>query len=766
MTRRRFLLAGAGAAGALVVGWGVLPPRSRLGSPALWPAVDGEVALNGWIKIARDGSVLLAMARAEMGQGVHGSLAMLVAEELEVDLPAVRLVQAGADAIYGNVAAMVDLVPMRPEAGEPGRKPVAVRLGQWVVAKVGRELGINTTGGSSAVADAWEPLRWAAATARAQLLGAASLAWKLPIDELRLAAGVVTHPSGQRAHFGTLAETAARTPPGEVMLKAPQAWRVIGQPARRPDVPGKTDGSAVFGLDVRLPGLLFADVRHAPALGGSPGRVDNLDEVLRRPGVERIVRLPGVAGSTGALAVVGRTTWHARQAAQALQVDWQAPPLADRSRADSQAVARHLEHEAREAARTGGGFAFHDQGDVAAALARAHRRVEAYYSAPYLAHATMEPLNCTARVAEGRVELWVGTQVPTAARAVAARVAGVPESAVTLHVTLLGGGFGRRLEVDVIAQAVRVAQECGGRPVQLAWSREEDFTHDFYRPAGGALLQAGLDEHGRLTALAITSAGDVPINRLIERTLPALAGPVELPDKTGSEGLWSLPYDVAHRRYAHVATRHAIPVGSWRSVGHSHNAFFAEAFIDELAQATGQDPVAYRLAMLQGLPRHAAVLRLAADKAGWGRPLPAGRARGVALHESFGSIVAQVLEVSIEAGAPRVHRVVCAVDCGIAVSPRGVAQQMESGVLFGLTAALHGGIDIEAGVVRQRNFPDQPLLPLARTPVIETHIVPSTRAPSGMGEPGTPPVAPALASALAVLTGQRWRSLPLRLQNT
>ena len=333
---------------------------------------------------------------------------------------------------------------------------------------------------------------------------------------------------------------------------------------------------------------------------------------------------------------------------------------------------------------------------------------------------------------------------------------------MTLHVTYLGGGFGRRLEVDFIGQAVRIARECSGRPVMLVWPREEDFTHDFYRPAGAALLRAGLDVDGALTALAITSAGDATVPRLIERTVPWLAGPIDLPDKTVSEGLFDLPYAVPNQRIAHVTTRHGVPVGSWRSVGHSHNTFFSESFIDELAEAARSDPVQFRLGLLQAMPRHAAVLRLAAERAGWASALPSGRARGIALRESYGSIVAQVVEASLDdARGPRVHRVVCAIDCGQVVNPGIVAQQMESAVVFGLSAALYGRIDIEAGVVRQKNFPDQPLLTLRDTPAIETHIVPSSREPGGVGEPGTPPVAPALAAALYRLTGKRLRELPL-----
>jgi len=479
---------------------------------------------------------------------------------------------------------------------------------------------------------------------------------------------------------------------------------------------------------------------------------------MRLAGVERVVRLGPYAGSTAALAVVGTTCWHAQQGAQALQVEWRAPQAGT---LDSAKILGELEAQARDAAKTSGGFAFHTRGDATKADQVAARRIEQVYRAPYLAHATMEPINCTARVADGKVELWAPTQVPGLARAIAAQAAGVREEAVTVHVTYLGGGFGRRLDVDFVGQAVRIALECGGRPVQLVWPREEDFTHDFYRPAGAALMQASLDASGWPTGLRITSAGDAITPRWMARAIPALAGPVDMPDKTVSEGLFDQFYGIENQRIAHVATHSGVPIGFWRSVGHSHNAFFSECFIDELAFEARQDPIAFRLALLKDAPRHAAVLKLAADKAGWAAPPPAGVARGVALHESFGSVVAQIAEVTLVNGKPRVLRVVCAADVGTVVNPGIVAQQMESGIVFGLSAALYGRIDIEASAVRQRNFPDYPMLRLADSPRIETHLVPSTRSPGGVGEPGTPPAAPALANALFVLTGNRSRSLPL-----
>lgn len=753
MKRRGWLLGAAAASGALIVGWGVLPQRSRLGSGALMLPGEGDIALNGWIKITPEGVVVLAMPRSEMGQGVHTALPMLAAEELDVPLSAVRLEQAGGDAIYGNVAMLQASLPFHPLEEEREDGFGRVKAGRWIVGKLARELGINATGGSTSVVDAWDSLRVAAATARASLLGAASLQWKLPVSELSVREGVVVHASGKRATYGELAKYAAATPPGDVVLKDRKDWKLIGQPAARLDLPAKVDGTARFGIDVRLPGMKFAVVRLCPMLGGSPGRVD-AQAALAMPGVERIVMLPAYAGSTAGFAVVARSYWQARQAAQAVDVTWHPRPAGP---LDSRRIEADLEH----AVKTRTGFTFHEEGNVDEAERTAARVVEAFYRAPYLAHATLEPMNATARVMDGAVDLWVPTQVPQMCRAAAAHVAQLPLDKVNVHVTLLGGGFGRRLEVDYAAQAVRVAMDCGGAPVQLIWPREEDTTHDFYRPMHVAQLRAAIDTSGRVSSLRIKSAGDAISPRWMERGMPWLAGPLDLPDKTTSEGLFDQPYGFAHQRIEHVATRSGVPVGFWRSVGHSHNAFFTEGFVDELAAQTRTDPLQLRRELLKGAPRHLAVLELAAGKAGWGAPVGAGRARGLALHESFGSIVAQVVEVSLQAGQVQVHRVVCAIDCGTVVNPGIVAQQMEGAVIFGLTAALHGRIDIQDGVVQQGNFPSYPMLRMASAPVVQTWIVASQRPPGGVGEPGVPPVAPAVASALFALTGERRRSLPL-----
>lgn len=754
MKRRNLILSGLGLAGALVVGWGVMPPRSRLGKPDNMLSTEGDVALNGWIKIAKDGSIVLAMHRSDMGQGIHNALTMLVAEELDVPLKSVRLEQAGHDAIYGNVAMFVGTLPFHPLQSEGQDKPMMVKTGEWMVSKVARELGVNATGGSSSVKDAWEHLRIAAATAKASLLLSAADQWKVSAKELTVKDGVVSHASGKSAHFGELAKGAAAQTPDNVVLKDRKDWQLIGKATQRSDIPAKTNGSAVFGMDVRLPNMLFASVIQVPHMGGSLSSMDT-QEALAMPGVVKCIQLFSASGSAPGFAVIAKSTWHAQQAAQKVKAQWT-------QRKEGAIDTKRIESELIEKLKSESGFAFHEQGDAAKAEAGAARVIQAQYKAPYLAHATMEPMNCTAQFKNGQMEIWAPTQVPGLARAAAAKVADLAEDKVKLNVTLLGGGFGRRLEVDVVVQAAQLAMAADGAPVQLVWSREQDMTHDYYRPMHVAQLSAAINAQGQVESLQIKSAGDAISPRWMARVLPALSGPVDAPDKTTAEGLFDLPYGFAHQRMSHVSTKMGVPIGFWRSVGHSHNAFFSESFIDELAFESKQDPVAFRMALLKNAPRYAAVLKLATDKAKWGSALPSGHAQGVALHESFGSIVAQVAEVSMQDGKAHVHRVVCAIDCGTVVNPGTVAQQVESSVNFALTAALYGQIDIQDGVVQQTNFNNYPLVSMAQSPVVETWIVPSTHSPEGVGEPAVPPLAPAVANAMFKLTGQRARSLPLK----
>ncbi|MFB9289791.1 molybdopterin cofactor-binding domain-containing protein [Pseudoduganella plicata] len=747
-SRRRFLLSGAGLAGALLVGWGVAPPRQRLEGSAPLVLGDGTVALNGWVAIAPDNTVSIVVPRAEMGQGVHTALPLLVAEELDVPLAAVRIVQAPLDRIYANVAVMRENLPFHPD--DAGYTRAAA---QWALAKVGRELGINLTGGSSSIKDAWLPMREAGATARGLLIAAAARLWKVAPASVRTADGYCFHDgSGRRASFGSLAPAAAHETPYEVPLKDRHQFRLIGRSTPRRDARIKADGTARFGIDARPEGMVYAALRMAPMIGGSIGGI-NPASVLALPGVLSVIDFTGaLEGQTGAqagVAVVARTYWQATQAAAALPIRWLPGPHETLSTA-------RLFGELQAALDGDDGHVYHDRGDVTAIAAGA-RSVRAEYRAPLLAHAAMEPVNCTAQVDGGKVRLWLSTQAPSIAVDIAARVGGVDAADVELHEHLLGGGFGRRLEGDMVAQAVAIARQCQGRPVQVIWSREDDIRHDVYRPAALARFVATLDGAGTILSWDCRAASGALGHQFVRRNLGL---PVAGPDKTTVEGVYDMQYEIPHQRIAHVAVDTPVPLGNWRSVGHSQNAFFKESFVDEMAHAGGLDPVALRRAMLLKHPRELAVLNAAVARAG--QP-PAGRAHGVALHTSFGSVVAQVAEVSVEQGEIRVHRVVCAIDCGLVVTPNLVAQQMESAVLFGLSAALGGEITIKDGQVEQGNFNDYPVLRMHQAPIVETVIGMSAEPPEGAGEPGVPPIAPAVANAVFKLTGQRLRSLPLRL---
>lgn len=748
LTRRRFLLSGVAVAGAMVVGWGVMPPRQRLRGKEPLPVENGAVPLNGWIAIAPDGSVQLAMPRAEMGQGVHTALAMLVAEELDVALDAIKLIQAPVDKIYSNLAVMHDNWHFHPDDMGQTRR-VATRM----LEKVGRELGIIITGGSSSVADAWDPMREAGATARALLVAEAAREWKVPHDQVRTENGVLYHDISKRqAGYGTLAARAALGQPHEVKLKDPHSFRLIGQPLPRRDSRIKSEGAAKYGIDARPEGMVYAALRMSPYVGGSVQGISP-GEVTGMPGVLGVVdfsnALPKNSGAGAGVAVVARTFWQARQAATALPVRWN-------DGGNGGLSSEKVYAELSAALANDDGFTYYSVGDMEKAK-DALRTIRSEYRAPFLAHATMEPVNCTAQVKDGKVHLWLGTQSSTFAVRAAARVAGVNEDDVILHEHLLGGGFGRRLESDMVAQAVAIARETKGAPVQVIWTREDDMTHDVYRPAAVARLEAGLDGAGNIAAWDARSASGVLVHQFIERNLglPGMG-----PEKHTSEGLYDMQYEIPNQRISHVAVDSAVPLGNWRAVGHSHNAFFKESFVDEMASAAGKDPVEFRRTMLINHPRHLAVLNAAVAKAG---KAPEGRAHGVALHQSFGSIVAQVAEVSVENKQIRVHRVVCAIDCGLVVNPNIVAQQVESGVVFGLSAALEGEITIKDGKVVQTNFHDFPVSRMNVVPQVETIITLSTERPSGVGEPPTPPVAPAVANAVFALTGQRLRSLPLKL---
>jgi len=749
MKRRTFILAGLGAGGALVVGWALTPPRQRLRGTHPPETPDGAVALNGWVVIGADGVVTIVSPKAEMGQGITTALAMLVAEELDCRWEDVRVAPSPIDRIYGNIAVVVDGLPFHPDADGP-----LVRSMRWLTAKTMRELGVMMTGGSSSVRDCWEIAREAGATARVALLEAAAARAGVAVAECRASQGRIT--AGDRSFgFGELAADAATRRPGRVTLKSPGAFTLIGRDLPRLDAAEKARGAPLFGLDVRVEGMKYAAVAMAPTLGSVPTAVDTAPA----PGLHAIFTLePTGFGDPAAVVAVADTWWHAREVLRTRRITWSESPHASLS---SEAIIADL----REAAREPAGLPFRSTGDAEARIAEATTVIEATYEAPYLAHATMEPMNATVRVTDGAAECWVGTQVPGFARKAVAQVLDLDEARVTIHQRALGGGFGRRLDVDFIAQAAAIAKRVPGVAVQLLWSREDDMRHDTYRPAAVGHLRAVLgDAVQPIRAIASHSASQAPFKSYSRRVGFALtaAGP----DKTTAEGTWDQPYEFGAIRSTHAERDFPVPVGSWRSVGHSHQAFFLESFLDECAKASGRDPLAFRLAMLEAHPRAGAVLRLAAERAGWRADgaVVDGVAQGLALHWSFGSLVAQVAEV--ERGGPegfRVRRIVSAVDCGLPVHPAGVRQQVESSVIMGLTAALRGAVTVTGGAVVQGNFHEYPLLRIDECPIIETHLVASDAVPTGIGEPALPPVAPAVANAVARLTGVRLRTLPLRL---
>ena len=759
-----------------------MPARQRLKTRYPLPAGAGQAAFNGWVKVGADDSVTVIMAKSEMGQGVHTGLAMLLAEELDADWSRVRVEASPVDPIYNNVASVVDALPFHPD--EIG----ALRSGmEWLTGKTVREIGLMMTGGSSSIKDLWLPMRQAGASARAMLVAAAAAKWAVPAAEVQVNKGVLTHASGQSARFGELAAAAAALPlPHKPVLKDPATFKLIGQPLPRLEALRKIDGSARFGIDVLQPGMAYASVMMCPTLGGRVASHDGA-AAAALPGVRKVLAFePQVAGGTGGVAVIADQPWQAMKAVKAVTVLWDAGPAAGVSSAA-------LMKEFAAAIDRDAGFTYFSRGDTAAALAGAARTLSAEYSAPYLAHTAMEPINCTVLVGGGvdaTATVWASTQVPDITRAVAARTLGIDEEKVDVQVQFLGGGFGRRLDVDFVAQAAVIAQALPGRPVQTIWSREEDVQHDFYRPAAVSRFKAGLDAAGKLVAWHNHSAGQAVVPQMMARYAAGLTGMPLLAkgqallgqatrplgylpgmgiDKTAAEGSFDQPYEFPAARIDHTIVTSPLPVGFWRSVGHSHQAFFKESFIDEVAHAAGADPVAFRAALLVRHPRHLLVLQRAAELAGWATPpaaAPDGAkvARGVALHQSFGSIVAQVAEVSLAPDKTiRVHRVVAVIDCGLAVNPNLIRQQLESAVVFGLSAALYGTLNIEQGRVQQSNFHDVPALRIDACPLIQTDIIASTLHPEGVGEPGTPPVAPAVANALFVLTGQRLRSLPLKV---
>jgi len=710
LSRRAFLVRSSVTGAGLLLGFH-LPARRKLAAAPLDSAgADQPVEVNAWIEIHPDNSVLIRVARSEMGQGIFTALPMLVAEELDCDWGKVRAEYAAAsenrrrDNVYQSMS----------------------------------------TGGSRSVRGSQDYLRMAGAVTRELLVSAAAARWNVPVKECHAANSVITHvPSGRTLDFGAVAAAAATLePPEEVFLKEPEEWRLLGTPVKRLDVPDKIAGKPVFGTDVDIPGMLHAAIRACPVFGGKLQHYDAA-AIEKRPGVVQVVALDA------AVAVVAESWWQAQQALQALPVTWDE---AGHGTVDDADIRTDL--EAGLAADKTVVMAEHGKPD--APLPSSGKQIEATFYAPYLAHATMEPMTCTAAVyKDGRVEVWVPTQNASASLDAAARAAGIDPLRVKVHNTQLGGGFGRRgANQDFTEQAVRIAVAVG-RPVKLLWSREEDTQHDFYRPASMARLTAAVNKEGRLTGLRTRVAAPSILTSL---GMKAADGT----DPVALQGIADMFYSVPDFRADYVLRTLHVPVGFWRSVNHSQNTYFREHFLDQVARETGQDPYQFRLGMLKESPKQRAVLQAVAAKAGWGEALPANTHRGIAVETSYGSHCAQVVEVKVNGdGTFRLLRVVCVIDPGHVVNPDTIAAQVESGITYGLTAALFGDITIRKGRVLQGNFDDYPMLTLRQMPVVETHILASGDFWGGMGEPPLPPVAPALCNALYAATGKPVHSLPL-----
>jgi isoquinoline 1-oxidoreductase beta subunit len=709
LSRRSFLKTTALAGGGLVLGVYLPAPD---GSDEAAQQKTTTFAPNAFVRIATDDSVTVIVNHSEMGQGPYTSIPMIVAEELEADWSKLHVEPAPVDPIYNHTI-----------------------------------YGMQVTGGSTSTSSEWERLRKAGAAAKIMLISAAANTWQVDPSTCRVENGHVLHPaSGRRLSFGQLAESASRLdPPQHITLKDPKDFRLIGKPTRRLDTPDKITGKAVFGLDINLPGMLVALVARPPVFGA---KLKSFDATRAKavPGVRHVVEIDR------GIAVVADGYWPAHKGRQALTISWDEGPGAG---FNSTTQREHYAHLAQQP-----GIVARNQGDAAAALDRAAKTLEAVYTLPYLAHATMEPLNCVADVRPDHCEVWVGTQFQTVDRDAAAQESGLQPDQVTLHTTLMGGGFGRRgvFGADMVREAVQISRGVQA-PVKVIWSREDDMRGGYYRPAAHHALTAGLNAAGapvawrqRIVCQSIM-AGTPFESALFKDGVEALA----------VEGAANLPYDIPNLFVDWQRAPADVPVWILRSVGSSHTAFAVESFLDELAHAAGTDPLEFRLALLGSHPRHRRVLELAAARSGWGTPPPQGQGRGIAVHESFGSFVAQVAEVSVSSdGKLRVHHVVCAIDCGPVVNPDTVRAQMEGGIAFGLSAALHGEISFDKGRVKQRNFHDYPVLRMNEMPAVETHIVPSTEKMGGVGEPGVPPIAPAVANAIFSLTGRRVRCLPIR----
>jgi len=722
VSRRTFLklsvTVGAAAGGGLLLGFSMpavsqdqKAGKSVIGGDANEAAQNGVFAPNAFIQIDTAGKVTLVIPKVEMGQGVYTSIPMLIAEELEVPLDTVTL----------------DHAP-------PDEKLFTDPL-----------LGGQLTGGSTSIRYAWEPMRKAGATARMLLIGAAAQQWQVDAASCHAKSGQVIHAASNRSiGYGQLVDAAAKLPvPQNVPLKDPKDFKIIGTAVKRLDSPEKVDGTATFGLDVRLPDMVYAAIANCPVFGGKLASVDDTN-AKKIPGVRQVVKIDN------AVAVIGDHTWAAKRGLQALDIKWN-------EGADAKLSMKQIVDDLANASQRNGAVARKD-GDVVHAFSNAKTRVDAVYQQPFLAHATMEPINCTVHVRADGCEIWLGSQVPTRVRDAAMAVTGLPADKIVVHNHLIGGGFGRRLEFDMVTQAVKIGKQVS-TPVKVLWTREEDIQHDMYRPYYYDKISAGLDANGKPLAWQ---------HRIVGSSIMARFAPPAFKDGLDPDAVEvasDLPYDLPNQLVDYVRQEpHAIPTAFWRGVGPTRGTFVVESFIDELAAEAKVDPVKYRRDLLGKTPRALNVLNTATQAANWGSAVPKGQGRGVSVMHAFGSYFAIVVDVAVDQGEVAVKRVVCAVDCGMVVNPNTVEAQVQGGIIFGITAALYSEITIKDGRVEQNNFMDYRMLRIDETPPIDVHIVKSSEAPGGIGEPGTAALAPALTNAIFAATGKRLRQLPVGSQ--
>lgn len=727
-TRRAFISAGVLAGGAVVFGIAIRP-GNRAKDVAGLVSAKGETVFNVWLKISPDNTVTAIVPHAEMGQGVHTTLAMMLADEMDADWDLVRMMEAPAHKEYANYALAKGFA-----LGDADFPAFLMDTADGFFLTVTKLMNLQITGGSTSVPTTGQyGMRIAGAAAKAMLLKAAAEEWQVPLADLKAKKSHIIHLSGNKsATFADLAQRAAQlSGPAKPKLKTPDQFTIMGTNVQRLDVPAKVDGSAMFGIDAVLPGMRYATVRASPVFGT---KVVSIDEstIQDMPGVRRVVNLGD------AVAVVADGYWQAKQALDRLNIEFE---QGDKEAVEQSSIFQQFSDDMDAATADGKEITDFEKGDAASAIASADSVIEAEYRVPYLSHAPMEPMNCTAWVHDDICEIWTGTQNPLGFAAEAADAIDMDAENVILHNQFLGGGFGRRAFSDYTIQAARLAAE-SPYPVKLIWSREEDMRHDHYRQASISRFRAALDQAGKPTAW---------INQYVEKH-----DPKEAP---------YIPYGIDNQYIHYAESKTHVPWGFWRSVDHSLHAFFTESFIDELAFAANKDAYQYRHDLLADAPRFQKVLDTAAEKSGWDRPLPENWGRGIAIHRSFGTIVAQVVEVEVADAKVKAHRVVCAVDAGFAMHPDGMKAQMESGIVYGLTAALYSDISIRRGAVAQSNFHDYQMLRMNESPEIETHIINSGEKIGGAGEPGTPAIAPALTNAIFNATGKRIRELPVKLHD-